>query len=199
VRALDFQTGQETELGRVADRAYPMAVSPDGKWLALTYRNMDVKLWYTVLLNVQTLAQKKFAHLSAFGGGFVDNRYLWVREKHEEPGGDGLAIVDLEAGRVVRRFGGGSSRLWHREGVPYVVSALEIMQPGPRPGMLQGTDVQKVFIAKRDGTGARLLREEWRQLLGMTADGKIVLWDRKRTFVSWDPVRGEEKVLVRLP
>jgi hypothetical protein len=68
-----------------------------------------------------------------------------------------------------------------------------------RPGTLQGTDISRVFIANRDGTGARLLRVERRQLLGMTAEGRIVIWDRGRAFLSWDPVRGEEKVLVRLP
>jgi hypothetical protein len=200
--ALDLQTGQERELGRVSERANPVEVSPDGKWLALTYRDPRLGGTATVLLNVQTRVQRVFAG-SAFGAGFVGDRYLWIRESSEDRSQRGVAIVDVEAEQVVRTLTGSAFQgvmlaPWHQEGVPYVVFAVVPKRQGPPPDPSGPPAPRRVYMAKPDGSGLRLLREERRQVLGMTAEGKIVMWDRGRTFVSWDPVSGEERVLVRL-
>ena len=214
VMRLDLPTRQETEVLRMgAQRAYPMAASPDGRTLVFTMHNQKGYATQLTLLDLATRRQTVIPNVYLIFHPFVTDRYAWGRLR--EPGSAkyvAQAVVDMQARRVATtipaaKLGGMTRGPWHQEGVPYVVFPTQPERTGP-PDPKAALPPQKLWLAKPDGSGLRFLREETREVLGMTAQGRIILWERPnveqdgqsgRRFVSWDPVGGEEQVVLELP
>ena len=216
--SLDLARGQTSELLRAPAPICPHCVSPDGQWLAIRGDRANGDSEYS-LLNLRTRRQLSLGELSPFFRPFVTNRYLWCRQRDSQTHKVvGTAVVEMPSGRVVRRLGADTLRgeplaPLDRPGVPYVViSATTDRRPFDANAPQHP---RKLWLANLDGSGLRLLREETRAVLGMAADGRLVLWDRPnvvqwglamskdsrlgRHFVSWDPITNQEKLLLTLP
>lgn len=218
VMALDLQTREETEVLRMAQRNFPIAVSPDSRALLATAQDRKGGANRTTVLDLTTRRQTSLPRVALRMQPFVSGRYAWgqTRERESDFRTTGVAVVDVPAQRVVRTIpartlGWTPPSPWHREGVPYVVFPSMAEKQPPT----QWAGPRKLWLARPDGTGLKLLRQERRRVLGMTPEGKLILWDRPdveqpgltmvenrrlgRTFVSWDPLTGAEAVLLRLP
>lgn len=203
IMVLDLTTGQQSRIANLSGQGIPLTASPDGKRLLVLTGVHAREQRVTIIINLQNGEQRRFpASYSPFTHPFVD-RFTWCRQRAPGTTYGISALVTLETESMRVRTTIPASVLkgeplapWHQEGVPYVILTSVVRRRPPDPSAL--TPPRLVWMAKADGSDLRFLRQESRQLLGMAADGAIILWDRQRTFVRWSPVTNEERVIARL-
>jgi hypothetical protein len=219
--ALDLATGRTGNLlqASAGESLIPLDISPDGQWLALVQTREKRYKDYS-LLNVETRKLLPLGELSPFPRHpFVTERYLWCQQRAPQTRKiEAVVVVDTQTGRVVNRLGvstlqSAPSLVLSRPGVPYVIPTALAAEHSADPNA--PSPPRKLWLADLDGSRLRFLHDETREVLGMAADGHLILWDRPnvvqwslamskdsrlgRHFVSWDPLTGEEKTLLTLP
>ncbi|MBU0611562.1 MAG: hypothetical protein KKI08_27035 [Armatimonadetes bacterium] len=196
IAVVDLPSGQRTVLATFGGDAVLSQVSPDGRFLiALTAHKTDGPFEDTVILDLQTGRQQRFPHIRALPYGLVDGRYQWCQPVSLPI--NNLLVLDLHNLRTVNaiahNFGSGTM-LWHQPGLKHCL--LTVQRRGQRkPGARLASPVEDVWLANPDGSGLRFLRQEKREVLGLAADGTVVLWDRDRGFIRWDPLTNAEAII----
>ncbi|MBU0609287.1 MAG: hypothetical protein KKI08_15485, partial [Armatimonadetes bacterium] len=200
--ARDLPAGAERLVTTLEGLSIPVALSPDGRLLAVVTRIQSAPTSRTVLVDVQTGRQRPFPPLLRPTGIPFVGDFLWCHQK--APGKTyrttGLVVLKPATMRPVTAIpdvalGGMPLGPWQREGVPYVLLAAVPPREGPPPNI---EPPRRLWMANPDGSGLRFLRVEARRMLGMAADGSVILWDDGRELIRWDPRTNEERVIARL-
>lgn len=200
--ARDLPAGPERLVATLDGTSIPVGMSPDGRLLVVVTRIRSVDARRTVLIDVHTGRQRPLPPLLHPTGTPFVGPYLWCRQR--APGSvyrtTGLVVLAPAAMHVAvtipdATLGGMPLGPWQRAGVPYVLLAAVPHREGPPPNI---EPPRRLWMANPDGSGLRFLRVEARQMLGLAADGSVILWDHGRELVRWDPRTNEERVIIRL-
>lgn len=202
LRVVDLHTQQERLLASLHGQSMPLSVSPDGRLLDVIESVGSRTSRGEVLIDTRTGQQRRLPDLlSPFYRPFVDG-YIWCRQRDPATRRTmGLAVVEATSLRVVNTIPNTALQWlalapWHRPGVPYVV--LNSVPPRSLASPPGPEQFRRMWLAKPDGSGLRFLRDEPRSILGMADDGAIILSDRQGSFIHWNPVTNEERVIARL-
>lgn len=207
VTALDLTTRQQRKLVPLKTGFVWSAVSPDGRVLFAYQQLASQKgvLPEAIFVDLQTGVQTRLRALAPPSDPFVSSRYAWLPERDPVSRElQDMAIFDAKRMQITKRLPRKLAHgfTWHQPGVPYVIFPTQPPRhgpPGPPPAPGSPPEPQRLYLANPDGSGLRFLREDNRQILGMAPDGHLIIWDRQRTFLSWNPLTNEEKPILTLP
>ena len=198
IAAVDLQTGERTVLGTFEGDSLLSQLSPDGRFLVTPAGHIARgRFEDTVILDLQAHRQQRFPNMRALPYGLVDGRYQWCWCPQQSQ--RRLSVLDLHSLRVANviahSFGAGTlPMVWHQPGLKHCL--LTVHRWGPRtPGASPENPAEDVWLAHPDGSGLRFLRQERREVLGLAADGDVVLRDRDHGFIRWDPLTNAEAII----
>jgi hypothetical protein len=83
--------------------------------------------------------------------------------------------------------------LYHQSAVPYCLIVSRPPRKEPRPPSPRNS---AVWLIKADGSNARFLRQEPREVVGLAADGMVILRDSRERLIRWNPVTNTEQVFL---
>lgn len=144
---------------------------------------------------------------------FLDNRHLvcWRRASGTLES-TGLEFVDVVVGRVIRTvpvsaFGpDGSPEILAQPGAPYAIVHVGLQPKEPRPAgrtyRLQPREPAprryRLWRVDLDGSGLQQLQEGTGEVVGMTSEGRVIIFDGRRTLWSYSPqTGGQNSISVR--
>ncbi|MEN6645021.1 MAG: hypothetical protein ABFE08_21480 [Armatimonadia bacterium] len=200
VTRLDLQTRQTQSIIDIPGVSFLQQVSPDGRYLVAQATGKprpsgaESSESTLLILDLQTRCLYRFPNLSATLDSFLDNRHLVVRHRPFGPEGPAVfyfldtATMRIANARPLWGFSTGSTpQIAHHIGVPYAVVHVPVKSRGATPAQFH------LWRLNPDGSGLRDLGEQQGEVLGMAPDGKVIIWDRERSFTSYDPRTGERR------
>lgn len=203
VTRLDLQTRQTQSVMDIPDVSFLQQISPDGRYLVAqaTDKARPSGAEHTpssestlLILDLQTRRLYRFPNIWTTTDSFLDNRHLVVRYRPFGPEGPAVFyFLDTATMRMAnaRPFWGFSTEstplIAHHTGVPYAVVYVLVKPSGATPAKFH------LWRFNPDGSGLRDLGEQQGDVLGMAPDGNVIIWDKERSFASYDPRTGKRR------